>query len=243
MHVLLCACFVPWRALVYSCVWLFFCARRPLPSHSTGSLSGSAPPFPKGVTCIGPCGKNSHSTPGSHEHEVPSLSLSLESHVCQVAPRTCVRCPSASLSEGVTLRKLLVHRRWLEPLLASCLSTGAGFEKEFVCNRGTLGVYAARPRARLPVHTLSTALLVCTHSLTRCPASGVLPSPLKRPAERSGATQELHQLRSARVETCPGKDWVNTGPRTGSTGSGTTRRQHKTSSLHTCEGGQMLLKA
>ena len=133
------------------------------------SLSGSAPPFPKGVTCIGPCGKNSHSTPGSHEHEVPSLSLSLESHVCQVAPRTCVRCPSASLSEGVTLRKLPVHRRWLEPLLASCLSTGAGFEKEFVCNRGTLGVYAARPRARLPVHTLSTALLVCTHSLTRCP--------------------------------------------------------------------------
>ena len=27
------------------------------------SLSGSALPFPKGVTCVGPCGKNSHSTP------------------------------------------------------------------------------------------------------------------------------------------------------------------------------------
>ena len=39
--------------------------------------------------------------------------------------------------------------------------------------------------------------------------------------------QELHQLRSARAETCPGKDWV-------STGSGTTRRQQKTPSLHTC---------
>ena len=101
------------------------------------SLSGSALPFPKGVTLIDPAARTvTVPHPGSHEHEVPSLSLSLESHVCQVAPRTCVRCPRASLSEGVTLRKLPVHRRW--------------FEKEFVCNRGTLGVYAARPRA--PVH-------------------------------------------------------------------------------------------
>ena len=57
---------------------------------------------------------------------------------------------------------------------------------------------------------------------------------LKKSAERSGAVQELHQLRSARAEMCPEKDWVNTGPWTGSTGSGTTRRQQKTPSLHTC---------
>ena len=76
--------------------------------------------------------------------------------VCQVS--ACVP------ERGVALRKLPVHTRWLEPLLASCLSTGAGFEQEFVCNRGTLGVYAARPRARLPVHSLSTALPIA-HTL------------------------------------------------------------------------------
>ena len=42
----------------------------------------------------------------SHEHEVPSLLLSPVPYCFQVAPRTCVRCPSASLRKGVTLRGL-----------------------------------------------------------------------------------------------------------------------------------------
>ena len=79
------------------------------------SLSGSALPFPKGVTLIGPCGKNSHSShPGSHEHEVPSLSLSLESFVCRsnrervssVHVRPCAR---ESLSESCLVVPALVR--------------------------------------------------------------------------------------------------------------------------------------
>ena len=34
----------------------------------------------------------------------------------------------AFLCEGVTLRELPDHRRWLEPLLAGSLSTGAGLK-------------------------------------------------------------------------------------------------------------------
>ena len=178
----LCLCCAVARSRVQQCVAVLF-ARGVTEQSRHLSLSGSALPFPKGVTLIDPAARTlTVPHPGSHEHEVPSLSLSLESYVCQVAPRTCVRCPRASLSEGVTLRKLPVHRRWLEPLLASCLSTGAGFEKEFVCNRGTLGVYAARPRARLPVHSLSTALPIA-HTLLPDVHIGRLPSPLKRPAE------------------------------------------------------------
>ena len=57
----------------------------------------------------------------SHEHEVPSLSLSLESFIYQVAPWTCVKCPRAALREGVALRKLPVHRRWQSlSSLAAC---------------------------------------------------------------------------------------------------------------------------
>ena len=36
--------------------------------------------------------------------------------------------------------------------------------------------------------------------------SGIFLLPLIKSAERSGAVQELHQLRSAPAETCPGKD-------------------------------------
>ena len=35
VHVFVCACVVPWRALVCSGVWLFFCAREPPTSHVT----------------------------------------------------------------------------------------------------------------------------------------------------------------------------------------------------------------
>ena len=44
----------------------------------------------------------------SHEHEVPSLLLSLVLFCFQIAPRTCVKCPRASVCEGVTLRRLPV---------------------------------------------------------------------------------------------------------------------------------------
>ena len=124
-RVVVCLCCAVARSRVQLCVAVLLRAGDTAKSRDL-SLSGSALPFSGGVTCIGPCGKNSHSTPPCESRaRGPSLSLSLESYVCQVAPRTCVRCPRASLSEGVALRKLPVHRRWLEPLLASCLSTGA----------------------------------------------------------------------------------------------------------------------
>ena len=82
----------------------------------------------------------------------------------------------------------------------------------------------------LLVHERDSPLAVCpqhctvAHTLSPDVRIGDLPSPVEKSAERSGAVQELHQLRSARAETCPEKDWVNTGPWTGSTGTGTTRR-------------------
>ena len=132
--------------------------------------------------------------PGSHEHEVPSLSLSLESFVC-VAVCQVSACGPA---QGVALRKLPGHQRRLEPLLASCLSTGAGFEKEFVCNLKSVW------ECRLLVHERNSQLAVCSqhcaaaHTLLPDVHIGSLPSPFKRPAERSEAMQELHQLRSVR---------------------------------------------
>ena len=91
----------------------------------------------------------------------------------------------------------------------------------------------------LLVHERDSPLAVCpqhctvAHTLSPDVHIWDLPSPFEKSAERSGAVQELHQLRSAWAETWS-RDWVNTGLWTGSTGSGTTRRQQKTPSLHTC---------
>ena len=58
---------VVWHCLSARVVVCLCCAAVLLRAGATAksryrSLSGSALPFPKGVTCIGPCGKNSHST-------------------------------------------------------------------------------------------------------------------------------------------------------------------------------------
>ena len=55
-----CACVVPWRALVYRGVWLFFMRAGATNKSRDLSLDGSALPFPKGVTFVVSCGKNSH---------------------------------------------------------------------------------------------------------------------------------------------------------------------------------------
>ena len=102
--------------------------------------------------------------PGSHEHEVPSFTLSLESYVCQVAPRTCVKCPRASLSEGVTLRRLPVQQRWLEPLLASSLSTGT-------CSK-TACVQPSMMECGLPVHQRYSMFAVCPQHCVTCSTDG-----------------------------------------------------------------------
>ena len=112
-------------------------------------------------------------------------------------------------------------------------STGPG-TREFVCNLKNVW------ECMLLVHERDSPLAVCpqrctvAHTLSPDVHIGDLPSHFEKSAERSGAVQELHHPRSARAETCPGKDWVNTGPWTGSTGSGNTRRPQKTSSLHAC---------
>ena len=97
--------------------------------------------------------------PGSHEHEVPSLSLSLESYVCQVAPRTCVRCPRASLSEGVTLRRLPIPPALVRASPRQQPIHRRLFEKEFVCN--LMSVW----ECRLLVHERDSQLAV--HSTAR----------------------------------------------------------------------------
>ena len=99
-----------------------------------------------------------------------------ESYVCQVAPRTCVRCPRASLREGVTLQKLPVQQRRLEPLLASSLSTGTCSKTACVQVTEHDGVWAAGPPALLHARSLSTVLrdmlhwwkhVRCTHATSR----------------------------------------------------------------------------
>ena len=101
------------------------------------------------------------------------------------------------LSEGVTLRRQPVHRRWLEPLLASSLSTGAGFEKEFVCNRGTLGSVGCSSTSATP-SSQSVHRLPIAHHARATPA-----------ARRTCACGERI------VDTCPGDKRARTGPRTG----------------------------
>ena len=114
----------------------------------------------------------------SHEHEVPSLLLSLVSYCFQIAPRTCVRCPRASLRKGVARRKLPVHRRWLEPLLASCLSAGAGLKK-------SLCATVERWECTLLVHERDSQFAVCpqhcsfAHTLLPDVHIGSLPTALK----------------------------------------------------------------
>ena len=102
-----CACVVPWRALLYSSVWLSFLRAGSLMSHVTWASMARRFPSLRGWLSMNPAARTvTVPLPESHEHEVPSLSLSLESYVYQVAPRTCVKCPRASLREGVTLRRL-----------------------------------------------------------------------------------------------------------------------------------------
>ena len=173
-----CLCCAVARSLVQQCVTVLF-ARGATEQSRHLSLSGSALPFPKGVTLIDPAARTV-TVPrlGSHEHEVPSLSLSLESFVCR--------------SHRGRVSSVRVRPCASESLSVSCLSTGASqslfslaacpqalvLKKCFVCNRGTLGVYAARPRARLPVHSLSTALPIA-HTLSPDVHIGSLPTPLK----------------------------------------------------------------
>ena len=99
--------------------------------------------------------------PVSHEHEVPSLLLSLVSCCFQVAPRTCVRCPRASLPKGVTLRRLPIppalvraspgqqpfSRRFEKHVCATvgaCRSVGCQFHRRYfmlaVCPQNCLSI-------------------------------------------------------------------------------------------------------
>ena len=78
-----CLCSAVARSRVQQCVTVLF-ARGVTEQSRHLSLSGSALPFPKGVTLIDPAARTvTVPLPGSHEHEVPSLSLSLESFVCR----------------------------------------------------------------------------------------------------------------------------------------------------------------
>ena len=111
--------------------------------------------------------------PGSREHEVPSLSLSPVSFCCQVSLRTCIKCLCASLSQRVAPLKLPVHKRWLEPLLASYLSTGAWCALDRACGSVSCRSTSAAPCSQ-SVHRLHHelhrwSLDGCTHVTTRCP--------------------------------------------------------------------------
>ena len=118
--------------------------------------------------------------PVSREQEVPSLSLSLESRVCQVAPRTCVRCPRASLSEGVTLRRLPISLALVRASPRQQPVHRRLFEKEFVCNLKNVW------ECMLLVHERDSPLAVspqhCTvaHTLSPDVHIGDLPSPLEK---------------------------------------------------------------
>ena len=65
-----------------------------------------------------------------------------------------------SLSEEVTLRRLPVHRRRLEPLLAGCPSTGARSK--------TACVQLSIMECGLPVHTRHSMLVVCPQYCVTC---------------------------------------------------------------------------
>ena len=107
VHVFVCACVVLWRALVYSRVRLSFLRAGATEKSRVLSLSGSAPPFPKGVTLIVSRGKNSHrSSPCESRARDPEPFALTRVVRLQVAPWTCVKCPRAALREGVALRKL-----------------------------------------------------------------------------------------------------------------------------------------
>ena len=68
----------------------------------------------------------------------------------------------------VALLELPVHSRWLEPLLASCLSTGASLKKELVCNLKSVWECGQLVHER-DSQLAATALPGYTHDLTRCP--------------------------------------------------------------------------
>ena len=121
-----CLCCAVARSLVQQCVAVLF-ARGVTEQSRHLSLSGSALPFPKGVTLIDPAARTvTVPHPGSHEHEVPSLSLSLESFVCRshrgrVSSVRARPCAKESLSVGCLVvpalvraspRQLPVDRRW-----------------------------------------------------------------------------------------------------------------------------------
>ena len=98
-----CLCCAVARSLVQQCVTVLF-ARGVTEKSRVLSLSGSALPVPTGVTLIDPAARTlTVPHPGSHEHEVPSHSLSLESFVCRshrgrVSSVHVRRCARESLS-------------------------------------------------------------------------------------------------------------------------------------------------
>ena len=131
------------------------------------SLRGSALPLPESVTLNDPRGKNSHGSPSCESRARDPETVALD----QVALRTCVRCLRASLSEGVTLRKLPVHRHWLESLLVSCPSTGACSKTSCPSTSACYNTSCVQrmTECKLPVHrplharSLSTVLPVLLH--------------------------------------------------------------------------------
>ena len=128
------------------------------------SLSGSALPFPKGVTLIDPAARTvTVPHPGSHEHEVPSF-FALARVVCR--------------SHRGRVSSVRVRRCARESLSVSCLSTGAGLKK-------SLCATVERWECTLLVHDRDSQFAVCpqhcsfAHTLLPDVHIGRLPTPLK----------------------------------------------------------------
>ena len=187
----MCLCCAVARSRVQQCVAVLFFARGVTEESRHLSLSGSALPFPKGVTSGDLRGKDSHSpAPWESRARGPEL-FALARVVClQVAPRTCVKCPRAAPREGDATRCSLSTGA-VVGLTSRAPVHRSPLEKELVCN--LLSVWeccslstGATPRSQ-SVH--STARLPTSSSLMS--TSGVVQPLLKRPSTRPGAVQEL----------------------------------------------------